>query len=403
MTDQGDGHGIDLLSMHSELARNPQPTYRNLLERSPVLHLDGIGVIASSRAAVDEVLRAPELFSSNMSAHDLKTRRPLIPLQTDPPRHREYRKILNPLFAPKRMLQLEEPITQLVNELIDALVGHDEIDFAKQFSVPFPSQVFLTMLGLPLDELGRFLAMKDGIIRPDQVVGEPRGHPATDAHQQATADAIYAYFEELLEERARAPRDDLVSHFLAAEVDGDRLSHDDVLDICFLFLIAGLDTVSASLDCFFGYLARHTDARRQLVAHPEIIPNAVEELLRWETPVMAVARVATRDTEVSGCPVGAGEQVMAMVGAANLDDDEPPDAGEVRFDREANRHLAFGGGIHHCLGSHLARVELRIALGEWHRRIPDYRVKPGVELEFTPGIRSLDTFPMLLGSGPDGS
>jgi len=397
MADQDEGHGIDLLSMHSELARDPQPTYRTLVEGSPVLHLDGIGVLASSRAAVDEVLRAPEVFSSNMSAHDLKTRRPLIPLQTDPPRHREYRKILNPLFAPKRMLELEEPITRLVNELIDAFVDHDEIDFAKQFSVPFPSQVFLTMLGLPLEELGRFVAMKDGIIRPDQVVGEPRGHPATDAHQQATADSIYAYFEDLLEERARALRDDIVSHFLIAEVDGDRLSHDDVLDICFLFLIAGLDTVSASLDCFFAYLARHTDARGQLVADPDVIPNAVEELLRWETPVMAVARVATRDTEIAGCPVRGGDQVMAMVGAANVDDGELPDAGEVRFDREANRHLAFGGGIHHCLGAHLARVELRVALREWHRRIPDYRVKPGVELEFTPGIRSLDTFPMLLG------
>jgi cytochrome P450 len=171
-----------------------------------------------------------------------------------------------------------------------------------------------------------------------------------------------------------------------------------MLDICFLFLIAGLDTVSASLDCFFGYLAEHPDARRKLVDEPESIPSVVEELLRWETPVMGVARVATRDVEVGGCPIAAGENVMAVIGAANVDDAEFPDAGELRWDRETNRHLAFGGGIHRCLGSHLARLELRVALREWHRRIPDYRVKLGVELDYTPGIRTLETFPMLLRS-----
>jgi cytochrome P450 len=122
----------------------------------------------------------------------------------------------------------------------------------------------------------------------------------------------------------------------------------------------------------------------------------VEEMLRWETPVMAVARVATGDVEVGGCPIHQGEQVMALIGAANLDDSEVTDAAELRWDRDANRHLAFGGGIHRCLGSHLARLELRVALREWHRRIPDYCVKPGVELDYTAGIRTLATFPMLL-------
>jgi cytochrome P450 len=396
MSEGSDEHGIDILMMHSELALNPQPTYRMLQEGSPVLRVDGVGVIVSSRAAVDEVLRDPDAFSSNMDATDLKTRRPLIPLQIDPPAHRTYRKLLDPLFAPQRMAQLEAPITRLANELIDGFAGAAEIDFTKQFSVPFPSQVFLTLLGLPPEELPRFVRMKDGIIRPDHVAGEPRGNPATEALQQETADSIYAYFEDLLDTREDDRRDDLVSHFLAVEVDGERLSRENILDICFLFLIAGLDTVSASLDCFFGYLAQRPDQRRTIVEHPEHIPTVIEELLRWETPVMAVARVATRDTEVGGCPVHTGDQVMALVGAANVDDEACSDAGEVRFDRTVNRHLAFGGGIHRCLGSHLARLELRIALREWHRRIPEYRVKPGVVLEYTPGIRSLETFPMLL-------
>src|SRR3954452_10799100 len=129
-------HTADALGMNADLARNPQPTYQALLESSPVLRVDGVGVIVSARAVIDEVLHDPQLFSSNMSATDLKTRRPLIPLQTDPPAQRKYRKILDPLLAPQKMRVLEEPVGGLVNELFDAFVDDDEIDFAKQFSVP---------------------------------------------------------------------------------------------------------------------------------------------------------------------------------------------------------------------------------------------------------------------------
>jgi cytochrome P450 len=392
---QRDGTALAQL-MSPELARNPQPTYTALREGSPVVRVDGVGVVVSSRAGVDEVLRTPEVFSSNMSAHDLKTRRPLIPLQIDPPAHRTYRKILDPLFAPQRMRALEAPVVGLVNDLIDTFVDDDEIDFATQFSVPFPSQVFLTLFGLPLTDLPTFLRMKDGVIRPDHVVGHEFGHPETEAHQRQTADSIYAYFERVLDEREGERRDDLLSHLLHAEVEGDRLTREDIVDICFLFLIAGLDTVTASLDCFFGHLAQDASARRTLVHEPEAISSVVEELLRWETPVMAVARVATQEAEVGGCPIRAGEHVMAIIGAANVDDAEFPAAGELRWDREVNRHLAFGGGIHRCLGSHLARLELRVALREWHRRIPEYCVKPGAELDFTAGIRTLESFPMVL-------
>jgi cytochrome P450 len=399
MSDRTQTDGVAMAELMSpELAREPQPMYATLRQTAPVMHVAGVGHVVTSRAGVDEVLRAPDVFSSNMSAHDLKTRRPLIPLQIDPPAHRTYRKILDPLFAPKRVKELEQPVARLVNELIDSFAEEDEIDFVARFSVPFPSQVFLTLFGLPLDDLPTFLRMKDGVIRPDVVVGHEFGHPETEAHQQATADSIYAYFEQKMDERAGEQRDDLLSHFLNAEVDGDRLCREDILDICFLFLIAGLDTVTASLDCFFGRLAQDPAARGTIVEDPGTVPSVVEELLRWETPVMAVARVATRDTEVGGCAIAAGENVMAVIGAANVDDHEVPDAGALRWDREVNRHLAFGGGIHRCLGSHLARVELRVALREWHRRIPDYSLKPGAELRYTAGIRTLESFPMLLRS-----
>src|SRR5438445_1105002 len=161
MPDIDDRSGAPLAA-DPELARNPQPTYRSLVESTPAFRMDGVGVVAASRAAADAVLRHPDVFSSNMSAIDLKTRRPLIPMSIDPPAHRKYRKLLDPLFAPQRMKPLEQPVTRLANELIDGFMDDGEVDFVARFSVPLPSQVFLTMLGLPLEELPRFLEMKGG-------------------------------------------------------------------------------------------------------------------------------------------------------------------------------------------------------------------------------------------------
>ena len=395
MTQESAASGLNLLAA-PELTRHPQPTYKILRDSSPVMRVDGIGVLVSTWELVDEVLHKPELFSSALTSGVLKNERPLIPLQVDPPAHGKFRKILDPLFAPKRMTALEASIATLVNQLIDGFVDRDEIDFAKEFSVPFPTQVFLTMLGLPLDETPSLLAMKDGIIRPHEITGKPLGHPDTDAYQTATAQSIYGYFTSTMQERKRLRRDDLLSWFLEAEIDGDRLSDENILDICFLFLIAGLDTVSASLDCFFSYLAQHPDVRRGIADDESNIPFLVEELLRYETPVMAVAREATQDTELGGCPVHAGEQVLALLGAANNDEKNTDEPEVVRLDRRVNRHLGFGGGVHRCLGSHLARVELRTALRLWHHRLPDYSIKPGVELDFTPGVRAVSTFPMVL-------
>ncbi len=211
----------------------------------------------------------------------------------------------------------------------------------------------------------------------------------------ATGTEIYAYFNAILDERQRHPENDILTGFLGAEVDGDRLTREEILDICFLFLIAGLDTVTDSLTCFFAYLSQHPGHRQQIVDDPAVIPKAVEEMLRWETPVAGTARLSTGDREVSGCPIAGANIVFVSIGAANVDPAEFEDAMEVRFDREVNRHLAFGGGVHRCLGSHLARRELRVALREWHRRIPDYGLKPGIELEYPPGLRMVQNLELV--------
>lgn len=396
LTQSQPGTGDPLDGMSPELSRHPQPLFQTLREHAPALRKDGVDVIVSRYDDVSELLRCPEKFSSGEDAGKLGNQRPLIPLQIDPPEHQKFRKLLDPLFSPQRMRELEEPIARVVNQLIDTFIDDREIDFCTQFSLPFPSSVFLTMLGLPLDELPRLLDMKDGIIRPHLKLGTTVRHPDADAFRERTGEHIYDYFTEVLGDRA--PGDsDLISRFLAAEVDGNRLTRNEILDICFLFLIAGLDTVSAALDCFFRYLAEHPDQRAEVIADPSVIPAVVEELLRWESPVMVVPRVATQDTVIAGCPVHAGDTVLVMLGSANTDETHSPDAQQVRWNRSRNPHLAFGGGIHRCLGSHLARLELRIALREWHRRIPHYEFAAGAELVHTAGVRSLESFPMVLG------
>jgi cytochrome P450 len=273
--------------------------------------------------------------------------------------------------------------------VIDAFIEKGECNFTEEFAELFPSAVFLGLMGLPWEELDTFLRLRDGILRPYLVDPEAR----TDFEKRtvvtkATGQEIYAYFGACLDERAKKPTQDILTHFLTAEIDGEKLTRDEILDICFLFLIAGLDTVSDTLTCFYAHLATHPKDRQMIVDDPNIIPSAVEELLRWETPVPGVPRMAKEDYEVCGVLIPAGTMVNVNVGAANLDTEGLPDAFEVLLDRQVNRHLAFGGGVHRCLGSHLARRELRVTLREWHRRIPEYSLKPGHEkLEYPPGLR----------------
>jgi cytochrome P450 len=370
---------------------NPWPNYRGLLDAGGVACPMPGSVIAGSRRAVDDVLGNAKVFSAEGLVW-LGNVRPLIPLSVDPPIHIKYRKILDPLFAPRRMDAMEEDITGRVNRFIDTFADRGECHFTDEFAVPFPSAVFLGLMGLPWEELDTFLRLKNGILRP--------GGGSTDMEerqriQKETGQEIYAYFDSILDERERDPKDDILTHFITSEIDGDKLTREDILDICFLFLIAGLDTVTDSLTCFYAYLGRNPDARRALAADPSLVPSAVEELLRWETPVPGVFRQATEDAEVAGCPVKAGDFVSVLLGPANIDPAEFEAPDDVRLDRDVNRHLAFGGGVHRCLGSHLARRELRIALREWHRRIPEYEVKPGIELHYPPGLREVENLELV--------
>ncbi len=379
----------DVLPEDRHALAHPQELYATLRATGPVLAGED-SVVVVGDAAVRDVFKHPEIFSSGFDAVHIGQVRPLIPLQIDPPEHKNFRKLLDPLFAPKQVAALEDRTRSLVRTLIDAVADHGRGNFHQAVAEPLPTTVFLQLLGLPVSRRDEFIALKDGIIRPPAADMDERNRMVDE-----TGAKIYAVLDEVLTERTTTPQDDFLTQFLDAEVDGHQLTHDEIIDICYLFFLAGLDTVTASLDCFVAFLAQHDDHRRQLVDDPGCIPHAVEEMLRWESPVAGVARISTRDTELAGCPIAAGTPVHVAIGSANTDGESWDDVDTVDFQRPANKHLAFGGGAHRCLGSHLARMELRVTLEEWHARVPDYAIAPGTELRYSQGLRAVDNLELV--------
>ncbi|MBB3602644.1 cytochrome P450 [Mycolicibacterium sp. BK556] len=369
----GAGAGLD--------SRSPQSANHGLAQQGSLAL--GKSVMVGRRSLVSAALNDAMTFSSADLVEQGQTK-PLIPLGIDPPEHARFRTLLEPMFSPRRMEAQEADIAQRVNRFIDTFIDRGSCDFTAEFAELFPSSVFLGLMGLPWEELDTLVAMRDGLL-----------HPGTDEStldekleiQRRTAQDVYAYFDSVLDQRTAVPCDDLLTELTQARLDGGPVSRDDLLSICFVLLTAGLDTVTDTLTCFWAYLAQHADQQRQLSDQPDVIPRAVEELLRWETPVPWAVRWAREERTLGEHTVSAGHHLLVNLGAANVDPADFSDPLTVDFDRRGNRHLAFGAGPHRCLGSHLARRELRIALREWHRRIPEYTLSPGYEVRYRPPLR----------------
>ncbi len=374
------------------VADDPHPAYRRIRQECPVARVamgDSPVVVISRYEDVNWALRHPEYFTSaggNLSIGE----QPLIPLEFDPPQHTKYRRLLSPQFVPREIQQLEPEVRRIVRGLIDQVAPRGRCDFHEEIATPLPSELFLALMGLPTEDLPLFLRWRDESIRPPAEPGDFEGAQRIRAR---VAGEISEYFRGLIARCRQAPPGGLLSRIVHSTIDGEPLSETELLGIAHLMLLGGLDTVTATLDCMVTFLASHPEHRQQLVVDPSIIPAAVEELLRWLTPVMVIPRSIKEDVEIGGVRLQAGDGVMLAIGAANDDESEFPDP-SVDFLRHPNRHVAFGGSNHSCLGAHLARLELRVTMEELHRRIPDYRIPDGVEIHFSTGIRQADHLPL---------
>jgi len=377
-------------------ADDPHPVYQEMHARCPVGRENGLFGPSATLSRYEDVLWAlkhPEVFSSK-DVVKIGNDVPLIPLSIDPPDHAKYRRVLDPQFSPKRMAELEPEARALVNEIIDEFVASGECDFHEDFATPLPSTIFLALMGLPQEDLPQFLRWRDDTIRPQ---ADENG--TIEQKREAAGKAIENYFETKIEEKRAHPDDRLLSTIVHGEIEGRPLTHDELLGTMHLLLLGGLDTVTATLDCMIVFLAQNPERRGAVIQDGTLVVGAVEELLRHQTPVMMVPRIVAQDVEMSGVKLQAGDGAILLIGAANADLDEFDDASEVRFDRERNRHLAFGGGAHRCLGSHLARLELVVALEEFHRRIPDYELAPQTVISFSPGIRQAENLYLRFPAG----
>ncbi|HYX79405.1 MAG TPA: cytochrome P450, partial [Actinomycetota bacterium] len=349
--------------------------YRELRERCPIGRSDRYGGFwfAVRYDDIHAIEQQPETFavSPGMLLPPMGHVRPGIPIDIDPPMHGKYRRITLPAFTPQRIAEMEPMVRGIARDLLDEIGDVDEVDASKRFAVPMPMRVFCAVAGLPAEDSER---LEDWIDRIFYV----RTHDYADT-ERAAAECC-AYLAERFEARRREPpRDDLLGRLLTAEVDGRPLSEEELVDYGFVLLTAGLDTTAWVIRSGLWHLAQHPDDLARLVEQPELIPTAVEEFLRCLSSVQAMARTATEDVPLDGHQVAEGDRVLIVFGAGNRDEAVFPDGDRIRIDRQPNPHMAFGVGIHRCLGSNLARRELRIAFEEFLARHRVFALAPGAD------------------------
>ncbi|SDU67046.1 cytochrome P450 [Gordonia westfalica] len=348
-----------------------------LAAKGPVVYSTAHGGhwIVTSYNEIHEVLRDAETFSSypnNLVTNEAFGK--FIPIELDPPEHTGYRKALQPLFGPARMKKLSDDIRNVVNDLLDGFAKKGEAEYISEFAHELPARIFLALMDWPVEDAPLFTEATDVVL-----FGKPGGTEQESLEARAIAGMqMLGYFQKMVDERRATPGDDVTSQLIHTEVeleDGLRLLTDEELNrMFFLLLIAGLHTVQGSLAWAIVHLVNNPEQRQQIIDDPELmIPTAVEEILRIEAAVVP-GRRATRDVELGGMKISEGEQLILMLCAANRDHEEFDDPDALDIARKPNRHLSFGGGAHRCLGSHLARIELTIALEEILRRIPDFQL-----------------------------
>jgi hypothetical protein len=381
---------------HIDWANDPHTIWESLRQRCPVAHTERYrGVYLPVRS---EDMRAiaydPEHFSSRrIMILDGKPplSAPIPPVTSDPPEHRAQRLLLLPAFTPAEIDKLRPVTRSICNELIDRFIGEGRCDASADYARHVPTRVISRMLGLAEEDGDRFRAwIKD--LTDEGIANLPVFKRAIEELDE--------FFRSEIEKRRDAPRDDLIGFLMRQQIDGEPIGERHMLGTMRLLLIAGIDTTWSAIGNVLLHLARTPEHRRRLVAEPALMPTAIEELLRVFAPV-SVARLVAEEKEVGGCPFHKGEMVLLPYPAFNRDPALFPRADEVVLDRAENRHATFGLGIHRCIGSNLARMELTVAVEEWLRRIPEFELEPDAggetDLAYSRGlVRGPRRLPMRL-------
>lgn len=352
----------------------PQLRYAEHAAGTRVSYVDGVTNLFRWED-ITRINRHPAVLGQGGSGVTLGSERPLIPNDIDGPIHARWRSLLDPMFAPRVVAKWEAAFRALAGELIDRFIDDGQAELNSVYCTPLPSRMFLNILGARAEDLPFFLEFKEGVLRP---AGDTAEEVIADSNKAGAK--LNEFFRAMLAERRAeaAPRDDYIGALMSAEIDGRPLTGEEITDILYVMMLAGLDTVTATLTLIFAWLARHPEVRQRLVDDPSLIPGAVEELMRLETPVPANNRHATSDIDLGdGLVIRKGEAMHCLLAAANLDAVAFPDPLTVDIDRPRHRHITFASGTHRCLGSHLARLELRVAIEELHKRIPEYHITEG--------------------------
>jgi cytochrome P450 len=356
--------------------QNAHQIWDQLRGTCPVAHTDRYGGawLPVTHADVSAVARDTDHFSSEGAV--LANRPPreewvslapigaAPPITSDPPFHADARRLLLPAFSPQVVAEWEPEINRLCNELIDNMGDIDTVDAAVQYAQNIPVYVIARMLGLPLEDSDYFRETVHMVL---EEIGAEFGE------RQGAFEKLDAYLSMHVQDHIDNPKDDLIGFLLNAKIYDQPLSPQHVVGTIILLMVAGIDTTWSSIGSSIWHLAQHPSDLQRMVNEPELLPTAIEELLRMYAPV-TMARIVSQDAEIGGCPVKRGESVLLPFPAANRDPEVFPDADKVIIDREENRHVAFGLGIHRCLGSNLARLELRVAVQVFIQRFPKFEL-----------------------------
>lgn len=372
MTNIVDHHELPTTTLGElPMARDRGAGWSALRELGPVVAVDNFFYL-TRREDILTALRSPEIYSSATEYAKMISPVPLLPLQFDPPEHTRYRKILQNYFSPQALKTLLPSLHAQVATLISAIADRRQCEVIADLATPYPSQVFLTLFGLPLDDRTRLIDWKDAVINLG-VISTP------EENDLAPAVELFTYLTDAVHEQRRTPRDGILSQLLHGD---EPLTDDEAIGLSLVFVLAGLDTVTSSIGTTMLKLARRPDLRASLRQDPDRVPAFVEEMIRLEPAAPIIGRTTTRPVTIAGVDLPAGIQVNLCLGAINRDGSDAFSGDDISLDGKVHKHWGFGGGPHRCLGSHLARLELKLVVTEWLTQIPDFEVAPG----FVPDI-----------------